>query len=336
MQKNYLSNKTLLITGGTGSFGKAFTKEILKKNYNLKKLIIFSRDELKQYEMRNELGNNKKIRFFIGDVRDLSRLKLAVKDCDIVIHAAALKQVPAAEYNPFEFIKTNIIGAQNLIEACLDSKVKRVIALSTDKACSPINLYGSTKLCSDKLFISAQNIVGNRNIKFSLVRYGNVFNSRGSVLPVFLSQKKFFPITHKDMTRFMITLEEAVSFVRECIGLMRGGEIFVPKLPSFKVEDVAKAINANYKFKYIGVRPGEKIHEELIGSYEAMNTFDRGSYYIIVAQNYEDSYLKYKINEFKKVEKNFSLDSLKNKKYLSIRNIKNLIKGIIKKNNQIN
>jgi UDP-N-acetylglucosamine 4,6-dehydratase len=336
MQKNYLSNKTLLITGGTGSFGKAFTEEILKKKYNLKKLIVFSRDELKQYEMRNALRNNKKVRFFIGDVRDLSRLKLAVKDCDIVIHAAALKQVPAAEYNPFEFINTNIIGAQNLIEACLDSKVKRVLALSTDKACSPINLYGSTKLCSDKLFISAQNIVGNRNIKFSLVRYGNVFNSRGSVLPVFLSKKKIFPITHKDMTRFMITLEEAVSFVRVCLDLMRGGEIFVPKLPSFKVEDVAKAINANCKFKYIGIRPGEKIHEELIGSYEAMNTFDRGSYYIIVPQNYEDSDLKYKINEFKRVEKNFSLDSLKNKKYLSIRSIKNLIKRVIKKNNQIN
>lgn len=320
------NNKVIIITGGTGSFGQKMAHHILNK-YKPKKLIIFSRDELKQHNMRLIFKNNNKLRFFIGDVRDKERLKFAFRECDIVIHAAALKQVPAAEYNPFEYIKTNIHGAQNIIEASLESNVQKVIALSTDKACSPINLYGATKLCSDKLFIAAQSMVGKKNIKFSIVRYGNVFGSRGSVLPIFLNKIKdgIFPITHKDMTRFMITLEEAIQFVVKCSVVMRGGEIFVPKLPSFKITDIAKALHKKPKFKIIGIRPGEKMHEELIHRHEARETFDLQKMYIIKSQNYEDVKSKYSNNEFKKCREDFSFNSGDNKSFLNLKQLKKLI-----------
>lgn len=324
------NNKTILITGGTGSFGNKMTDYILKK-YRPKKLIIFSRDELKQFDMRLRFRNNSKLRFFIGDVRDKDRLKFALRECNILIHAAALKQVPAAEYNPFEYIKTNIHGAQNLIEVCLECKIEKVIALSTDKACSPINLYGATKLCSDKLFIAAQNMAGKKNIKFSIVRYGNVFNSRGSVLPIYKEKIKsgIFPITHKKMTRFMISLDEATNFVDKCFKIMRGGEIFIPKLPSFRIMDIARSIHSKPIFKEIGVRPGEKIHEELINKHESKDAFEFKDMYIIPTQNYEDVKSKYKLYEFKKCKDNFSYNSEDNNKYLNINQLKKLIKKTI-------
>ena len=269
----FLRNKTIFITGGTGSFGQAFTNFCLK--YNPKKIIIFSRDELKQFEMKNTIKKNnlKKIRFFIGDVRDISRLKFAMENVDYVIHAAALKQVPVAEYNPFEAIKTNIIGAQNVIDACLSTKVKKVIALSTDKAAAPVNLYGATKLASDKLFVAANGYKGSKDIKFSVVRYGNVMGSRGSVIPYFLSQKEknFLNITDKRMTRFNITLSEGVEFVYLALKNMLGGELFVPKLSSYNIIDLANVINSKAKLKLIGIRPGEKIHEEMITETDSLN-----------------------------------------------------------------
>ena len=324
--KNNFYKKKILITGGTGSFGQAIVKEFLKKKYSLNKIIIFSRDELKQHEMNISLENNSKLRFFLGDIRDKSRLKLALQDVDLVIHAAALKQVPAAEYNPFEFIKTNILGAQNLIEACLATNVKKIIALSTDKACSPINLYGATKLCSDKLFISAQNVTGKKKINFSVVRYGNVFGSRGSILPLFL-KSKIVPITDVRMTRFMITLDQAVNFVIHCIKIMRGGEVFVPKLPSFNVIDLAKALNKDSNIKIIGIRPGEKLHEELINKFDSINTFELKDFYIIRSENYLNVINKYKNNEYKLVKNNFSYNSFDNKNFLSILDLKKLIKN---------
>ena len=252
---------TFLITGGTGSFGKRFT-EVLIKAYKPKKIIIFSRDELKQHEMQKNLSWNKstEMRYFIGDVRDLSRLERAMKNVDIVVHAAALKHVPIAEYNPFEAIKTNVIGAQNVIQACLSSSVKKVVALSTDKAAAPINLYGATKLASDKLFISANNYKGSRDIKFSVVRYGNVMGSRGSVIPHFYetSKKNYIHITHKDMTRFNITLEEGIDLVIHSLKNMWGGELFVPKIPSFKIYDLAKAIAPKIKPKIVGIRQAKR------------------------------------------------------------------------------
>ena len=262
-----MKNKSILITGGTGSFGKNFIKYIYKKHKNLKKIVVFSRDEWKQHELSNELKiEKKKIRFFLGDVRDSNRLITALKGIDIVIHAAALKQVPAAEYNPLEFIKTNISGANNVIEAALKNNVKKVIALSTDKAAAPINLYGATKLCSDKLFSSANLYKGSGKTIFSIVRYGNVFNSRGSVVPLFLKMKKknLFPVTHENMTRFNITLTESVKMVEWAINHAKGGEIFVPKLKSYKILDLAKVINPKAKINIIGIRPGEKIHEQMI------------------------------------------------------------------------
>jgi UDP-N-acetylglucosamine 4,6-dehydratase (inverting) len=325
--RKIFKGKTILITGGTGSFGQALTSNLLRKEFGLKKIIIFSRDELKQYEMKNKFNKFNSLRFLLGDVRDLNRLQLAFRDCDIVIHAAALKQVPAAEYNPFEFIKTNILGAQNIIEASLNSPVKKIIALSTDKACSPLNLYGATKLAAEKLFIAAQNIVGNQKLNFSVVRYGNVFGSRGSVLPVFIekSKKNEFPITDEKMTRFMMTLQESVNFVINSTIMMRGGEIFIPKLPSFKITDVALALNSKAKFKIIGIRPGEKIHEELINVYESRETFELKNFYIIRSSNYENTKMLYKNNEFKMIKKNFSYNSLNNNQYLSIKNIKSII-----------
>ena len=282
-----LNYKSILITGGTGSFGKKFTEIILKRYPEIKRLVIFSRDELKQYEMSLLYPENKfpQVRFFIGDVRDLSRLKRALEGIDLIIHTAALKQVPIAEYNPDEFIKTNIMGAQNVIEAALSTNIKTVIALSTDKAAAPINLYGATKLVSDKLFIAANNIKGNRDIRFSVVRYGNVMGSRGSVIPFFLQKAKngnILPITHKDMTRFNISLEDGVEMVLWAINNALGGEIFVPKIPSYKIETVAKAIAPNATLVDIGIRPGEKLHEEMITESDSYNTIEFERYYAIL------------------------------------------------------
>ncbi|ACM93617.1 polysaccharide biosynthesis protein [Nautilia profundicola AmH] len=275
------NGKNILITGGTGSFGKKYT-EILLKKYKPNKIIIYSRDELKQYEMAQKF-NDKCMRYFIGDVRDKDRLRKAMEDVDIVIHAAALKHVPVAEYNPMECIKTNINGAQNVIDNAIDLEVEKIIALSTDKAAAPINLYGATKLASDKLFIAANNLVGKRKTRFSVVRYGNVIGSRGSVVPFFAKLikegVKELPITHKDMTRFLITLEEGVNFVLKNFERMQGGEIFVPKIPSMKIVDLAKAMCPECKFKYIGIRPGEKMHEVMITKDDRCVEFD--DHYVI-------------------------------------------------------
>lgn len=280
-----LNNKTILVTGGTGSFGKKFIKTVLKL-YSPKKIIVFSRDELKQSEMQHFWpdDSNGPMRYFLGDVRDYSRLKMAMTGVDIVIHAAALKQVPAAEYNPFEAIKTNIIGAQNVIDASLAKGVQKVIALSTDKAAAPTNLYGATKLASDKLFIAANNYSGKNNIKFSVVRYGNVMGSRGSVIPFFKKQKEkgVLSITDDRMTRFNITLQKGVDFVLLCLGKMWGGELFVPKIPSYKILDVAKVIAPNAKLDIIGIRPGEKLHEEMITETDALNSIEFDEYYVIL------------------------------------------------------
>jgi UDP-N-acetylglucosamine 4,6-dehydratase len=279
-----LNNKTILITGGTGSFGKKCTGIILKK-YKPKRLIIFSRDELKQFEMAQEFPDSQYecIRYFIGDVRDKERLYRAFRNVDYVIHAAALKQVPAAEYNPFEAVKTNILGAQNVINVSIDQKVKKVIALSTDKAANPINLYGATKLCSDKLFIAGNSYVGEAGTKLSVVRYGNVVGSRGSVVPFFLKCRESgcFPITDPRMTRFWITFEQGVNFVLDCLERMVGGEMFVPKLPSMNIMDLAKAIDPACKTQIIGIRPGEKIHEVMIPIDDARRTVEFDHYYIV-------------------------------------------------------
>lgn len=326
-------NKTILITGGTGSFGKAFVAYVLKKHPNLKKIIIFSRDELKQYEMSQEkIFQNKKLRMILGDIRDYASIRRAMQSVDMVIHAAALKQVPTAEYNPFQFIKTNILGSQNIIEAALDTNVSKVVALSTDKASSPINLYGATKLCAEKLFTSANNIKGNKKISFSVVRYGNVMGSRGSVIPLFLklnNQGKILTLTHQEMTRFNITLEESINLVMLSVSKSANGEIFIPKIPSFKIVDLIKAISPNKPYKKIGVRPGEKIHEELISIYEGRSVVDFGSYYAILPYT-DDLYIKkYCLTKkCKRVQNNFSYTSLNNKKYLDISGLKKLIKTI--------
>jgi UDP-N-acetylglucosamine 4,6-dehydratase len=328
MSKNFFKNKSLLLTGGTGSFGRAFVNYLLKNKIPLKKIIIFSRDELKQFEMNKIFNENKysNIRYFIGDIRDKERLKLALNEVDIVVHAAALKQVPIAEYNPFEFIKTNVLGAENLIESCLGSSVKNVIALSTDKASSPINLYGATKLCSDKLFIAANNIKGKQDIKFSVIRYGNVMGSRGSVLETFFQQKKsaVFQITHKKMTRFNINMFEAIDFVIYCLINSKGGEIFVPKLPSFYVTDLAKAVSDDCKINIIGTRPGEKIHEEMISSYDSINTIDLGNYFAILNQN---NFKLYKNKKF--LHADFSYQSNTNNNFLNVAQLKKIIKDFI-------
>lgn len=279
-----LNNKTVLITGGTGSFGQKFTQLALER-YKPKKLIIFSRDELKQFEMRSVFPENKypNIRYFIGDVRDKERLMRAFDGVDIVIHAAAIKQVPAAEYNPLEAIKTNILGAANIIDAALDCKVERVIALSTDKAANPINLYGATKLCSDKLFVAANSYAGAKNTIFSVVRYGNVVGSRGSVIPFFQKMKStgVLPITDKRMTRFWITLEQGVEFVFRSLERMTGGEIFVPKIPTMNIMDLAAALAPECKHDFVGIRPGEKLHEILVPEDDARRTLEFKDYFII-------------------------------------------------------
>lgn len=277
-----LNEKTVLITGGTGSFGKKCAKLILKK-YNPKKVIIFSRDELKQFEMAQEFVGVENIRFFIGDVRDKDRLYRAFDGVDIVVHAAALKQVPACEYNPIEAINTNINGAIHIIDAAIDQGVEKVIALSTDKAANPINLYGATKLCSDKLFVQGNAYVGLGRTRFSVVRYGNVVGSRGSVIPFFLKMREngVLPITDKRMTRFWITLEQGVQFVLDSLERMYGGEVFVPKIPSMNIMDLAQAIGPECKYEYVGIRPGEKLHEVLISEDDARRTLDLGGYFVV-------------------------------------------------------
>ncbi len=323
------NDKSILITGGTGSFGKAFVKRLIESFPEVKKIIIFSRDELKQFEMAQTINTSthKGIRYFLGDIRDVARLNRALEGVDYVIHAAALKQVPAAEYNPFEFIKTNIIGAQNLIDACLDNGVQKLIALSTDKAASPINLYGATKLCSDKLFVAANNITGKRDLNFSIVRYGNVMGSRGSVIPFFLSKKSsgVLPITDKNMTRFNISLSEGVEMVLWALKNAIGGEIFVPKIPSYKITDVAKAISPECDIEIIGIRPGEKLHEEMISMSDSINTVDLGKYFAILpsdSKKIKDFYLNEK-NAIS-VEKGFTYNSGTNPDFLSVDDLKEL------------
>jgi UDP-N-acetylglucosamine 4,6-dehydratase/5-epimerase len=328
-----LNNKSILITGGTGSFGNKFIKTILDE-YKPKRVIIYSRDELKQFEMQQIWPDNEPMRYFIGDVRDYRRLKMAMSGVDIVIHAAALKQVPAAEFNPFEAVKTNIIGGQNVIDAALSQGVKKVIALSTDKAAAPINLYGATKLTSDKLFIAANNYKGRHDIKFSVVRYGNVMGSRGSVIPFFIKKKEsgILPITDERMTRFNITLQYGVNFVLECLSKMWGGEIFVPKIPSYKIIDVAKAIAPDAKHKIIGIRPGEKLHEEMITETDALSCIEFEKYFVILPStklwNIDKFRKESNSSEGKTCEFGFSYNSETNKDYLSIEEIKNLIGGI--------
>ena len=327
MNKNFFKNKSLLLTGGTGSFGRAFVNYLLKNKAPLKKIIIFSRDELKQFEMSKIYNENiyPCMRYFIGDVRDKERVKMAFRDVDIVVHAAALKQVPAAEYNPIEYIKTNIIGAQNIIESSLDTNIKKVIALSTDKASSPINLYGATKLCSDKLFVSANNIKGTKNLMFSVVRYGNVMGSRGSVLHNFIEQQsnKFLEVTDLEMTRFNITIHEAINFVIERLFSMKGGEIFVPKLPSFRIIDLAKAVSEKCKIKITGIRPGEKLHEEMISTFDSVNTVDLGSHYAILGSRLPNKYYQ----NF--LKKEFSYRSDTNFNFLKKEDLRKIIKNFI-------
>jgi len=321
-----LNNKTVLITGGTGSLGVALVKHLFKEYPNLKKLIVFSRDEQKQFNMSNVFTKNEfsAIRFFLGDVRDKERLIRAFNGVDVVIHAAAMKHVHLAEYNPDECIKTNIIGAQNVIEAALLSKVSKVIALSTDKACAPINLYGATKLVSDKLFVAANNIKGDKPIVFSVVRYGNVFASNGSVVPFFLNKQKagILPITDVNMTRFNITLQGGVDLVMYAIENAIGGEIFIPKIPSYKITDLAKAICPKCKIKIVGIRPGEKLHEEMITSSDSFNTYDLGKIFVITPISNFNSELFIKKFKAKKVPEGFSYNSLNNSEWETINSIK--------------
>lgn len=328
-----LNGKSILVTGGTGSFGKKFISRLLR-DFDVKKIVIYSRDELKQFEMqnmepfKNHLG---KLRFFIGDVRDAPRLQRAMEGIDVVVHAAALKQVPACEYNPFEAIKTNVMGAQNVIDATLVCGVKNVVALSTDKAAAPINLYGATKLCSDKLFVAANNSKGMHDIKYSVVRYGNVMGSRGSVIPFFQKKKAegVLPITDKRMTRFNITLDEGVDLVLYALKHQWGGEIFVPKIPSYRIEDVAKAIAPEAELKYVGIRPGEKLHEEMITVTDALNSVEFEKYFVILP-----SLPLWDVEKFiqtssekpgKHCEAGFSYNSGTNRVFLTVEELRSLI-----------
>lgn len=322
-----LDGKTILVTGGTGSFGKKFTRMVLDR-YDVNKLIIFSRDELKQAQMRVEFGDNPKLRFFIGDVRDKERLYRAFDGVDIVIHAAALKRVPECEYNPFEAIKTNVIGAQNIIDAAIDRGVSKIVALSTDKAVNPINLYGATKLCSDKLFIAGNSYVGGKDIRFAVVRYGNVVGSRGSVVPLFMKLKNTgkLPITDPRMTRFWITLEEGVEMVFTALEKMQGGEVFVPKIPSMKITDLAKAIAPECELEIVGIRPGEKLHESLITASDARHTLEFDNYYIIQPEfswwrlgNHKDG---------KPIEEDFEYTSDKNEEWLTVEEMREMLKQL--------
>tara|TARA_B100000686_G_scaffold350511_1_gene446697 strand:+ start:1147 stop:2145 length:999 start_codon:yes stop_codon:yes gene_type:complete len=326
------NNKNVLITGGTGSFGTLFIKKILKK-FNPKKLIIYSRDELKQSLIAKKI-KDPSLRFFIGDVRDDERLTLAMEGVDFVVHAAALKQVDAAEYNPMECIKTNVNGAENVVKAAIKNNVQKIIALSTDKASDPINLYGATKLTSDKIFSSANNIVGKKKIRFSIVRYGNVVGSRGSVVQIFDQFKKdqlnYFPITDQRMTRFWITLDEAVDFVFSCFFRMVGGEVFIPKIPSIKIVNLAKAMDPKKKHKIIGIRSGEKLHEKMISANESHLTLDFKNYYIIRPSIKFEKRVNYSKNNLgekgKRVVENFEYTSDKNLNFLNIEQIKKINK----------
>lgn len=321
--------KNILITGGTGSFGQAFVKFLLSKyKEKIKRIVVFSRDEFKQFHMSLKFPKSKfpQMRYFLGDIRDQSRLERALENIDCVVHAAALKQISTAEYNPIEFIKTNIIGAQNVVEASINKNIKKIIALSTDKAVSPHNLYGSTKLCSDKLFISSNEYSGKK-LKCSVVRYGNVLKSRGSVIPLFLSYKNkgYFPITDKEMTRFNITLDDSVGMVDWAINNAIGGEIIIPKLNSYRIIDIAQAINPKNKIKIIGIKKGEKIHEELINEHDSPYTIDIGKYYLILPDNDKKILKLFKEKfKFKKVSPKFSYISKQNK-YLSVAEIRKLI-----------
>ena len=325
-------NKSILVTGGTGTFGKAFLKNLISKHKNFKRLVVFSRDEFKQSEMVNKKEfQHPNLRMFLGDIRDKERLYRAMENIDIVIHAAALKQVPAAEYNPFEYVKTNIVGTQNLVDVCLDRNVKNIVALSTDKASSPINLYGATKLCSDKLIISANNIKGKRKSKFSVVRYGNVMGSRGSVMPFF---KKFYsdkksklPLTHPEMTRFNISISKAIELVEIALKKSEGGEIFVSKLKSFYIRELIEAITKKKSFyNIVGIRPGEKIHEELINPAESRNTVEFKKYYTILPNLNEKQIKKYCLkNKCKLMGSGVSYNSGKNKSFMNIRELKSLV-----------
>jgi len=325
-----LNNRSILVTGGTGSFGRKFVDTILRRYPGIERLVVYSRDELKQYEMAQEFSTDRYsvLRYFIGDIRDRERLSRALEDIDIVVHAAALKQVPAAEYNPFEAVKTNVIGAQNVIETSIDRGVKKIVALSTDKAAAPINLYGATKLCSDKLFVAANNFKGKRDIKFSVVRYGNVMGSRGSVIPFFIGKKSegVLPITDERMTRFNITLEEGVNLVLHALENMWGGEIFVPKIPSYRILDVAAAIAPECKLVVVGIRPGEKIHEEMITVTDAFNSLECDNYFVILP-----SIPLWNVEEFKKVfggkkcPEGFSYNSGTNSEWLTVEQLRKLI-----------
>ena len=320
----------VLITGGTGSFGKAFVKTVLDRYPQIKRLVVFSRDELKQWEMQQQFPPDQypQLRFFLGDIRDPERIKRALEGIDTVVHAAALKQVPAAEYNPIEFIKTNVLGAENLVQACLDSQVQRVVALSTDKAAAPINLYGATKLCSDKLFIAANNIKGERKLSFSVVRYGNVMGSRGSVIPFFLKQAKngSLPITDPNMTRFNISLSEGVEMVLWSLGNALGGELFVPKIPSYRINDVAEAIGPNCEKPIVGIRPGEKLHEEMITTADSYTTYDLGQYYAILPSDGQVQDLYDQANvALDLVPSGFSYNSGSNPDFLSVDQLRQMI-----------
>lgn len=326
-----LNGKRILVTGGTGSFGQKFVEMALKRYPDIKRLVIFSRDELKQFEMSQKFpqANFPMLRFFIGDVRNGDRLRRACENIDVIVHAAALKHVPVAEYNPMECIQTNVMGAENVINAALDCGVKRVVALSTDKAAAPINLYGATKLCSDKLFIAANNMKGTRDLRFSVVRYGNVLGSRGSVVPFFLEKRKsgLLPITHEEMTRFNITLEEGVEMVLYAVEHAWGGELYVPKIPSYKITTLADAIDPRCEKKLIGIRPGEKIHEEMITETDSLNTYDCGKYYVInpAVPVWDETEWCQKFKATK-VKEGFKYNSGMNSEWLSSEELRGLIK----------
>lgn len=329
-----LADKSLLITGGTGSFGKAFVRTVLNRHPGIRRLVVFSRDELKQFEMSQTFSpvDHPGLRYFIGDVRDADRLRRAMEGIDIVIHAAALKQVPAAEYNPFEAIKTNVIGAQNVIEASLDTGVRRVVALSTDKAAAPINLYGATKLCSDKLFTAANNFRGHHDIRLSVVRYGNVMGSRGSVIPFFLEKRRtgILPITDSAMTRFNISLVDGVEMVLWALENAEGGEIFVPKIPSYRITDVAAAIGPECEHRIVGIRPGEKLHEEMITASDSYNTVDLGRYFAILpvgGRLDSKSYCLRRQGTF--VPPGFAYDSGTNTDFLTVDQIRSLVRQYV-------
>ncbi len=325
------SSSRILVTGGTGSFGKVFVSRIVQRFSGLKRIVIYSRDELKQWELQNHYpeADYPQLRFFLGDVRDQDRLRRALEQVDTVVHAAALKQVPAAEYNPMEFVKTNVLGAENLIQACLDTSVKRVVALSTDKAAAPINLYGATKLCSDKLFVAANNIKGDRDLRFSVVRYGNVMGSRGSVIPFFLNKARsgVLPITDPAMTRFNISLLDGVDMVLWALENALGGEVLVPKIPSYRITDVAEAIGPSCEKPITGIRPGEKIHEEMITASDSFSTIDLGAYYAILPSDgrvqklYQDSGISSTA-----VPQGFAYNSGSNPEFLSVEQLRSLIR----------